>query len=113
MILLTGAINDRNKEVVYNKTVLVWIDPTANMDRPMINEFRNGLFDLLGEIDNDTPLVIWTNESEIIDTLSGSFAEIWRVENGKIKGMTKGQFEKSVSTTLKLSELVTRNWIFS
>jgi hypothetical protein len=114
MILLTGAINDRNKETVYNKTVLVWIDPTANMDRPMVNEFRNRFFELLGETNDDCSLVIWSNDSEIIDTLCNSFSELWRVEDGILSIMTKEEFEKDDKNyDLKLSEMVTRNWIFS
>ena len=111
MILLTGAINDKNKETVFNETVLVWIEPTANMDLPMVNELRNEII----EIDNDG-LVIWTNHPEIINAIP--FRELWRVEDGILLKKTWDEVMEIIKvsrkkTTLNIAEYVLRNWIFS
>jgi len=106
MILLTGAITDRNKEAVFANTVLVWVEPTANMDLPMVNQFCNDLYGIEGE-----ELVIWTNSPDLINRIN--FTHIWRVEDGKLeKKFREGIPTSQEMASCPLSELVARNWIF-
>jgi len=107
MILLTGALTDRNKEAIFADTVLVWVEPTANMDLPMVNEFCNELYGVEGE-----GLVIWTNSPDLINRIN--FTQIWRIEDGKLeKKPREGILHPQETVGWPLSELIARNWIFS
>lgn len=100
--LIVGEICDTHKKLIWEQTNFVWIDPTRNMSPHQVNEFKNNLLIFTPDKDDLVTLFVWTNDKEIIDSLSPH--KYWRVENGKLfKDVLE---EKMVGRY----ELAARNW---
>jgi hypothetical protein len=103
--LIIGEINEAHKKAIWEKTNLVWIDPTKDMSPHQVNEFRNRSTEMFlsDERDNedDEILFIWTNNQELINSIQPEI--IWRVDDGKL-------FENRKKVDLTPFEAAGRNW---
>lgn len=98
---IVGDFTDQNKQAVYNSlNNLVWINPTKDMSLFEVNAFKNNLFDLMCNLEDDTEFYIWTNQPDLIDSVNVPFIE---VENGQCHDI-----EFAVAMTR--SECLYRNW---
>lgn len=87
--LIVGEICESHRHLIWERTNLVWIDPTKDMSPFQVNEFKNRIseffldsFTKSADV-NDETFFIWTNNQEIVNSIPNP-SDYWRVDNGKL-----------------------------